>query len=1002
MFKRIMKIFGIVFGGFVVIVGAFFGITALRGGFNEESIPVTELVFEGEDTNILNVYTLEDKTFKLNCYPLDATNQTIEVKTYDQVGVLDNAPKQIKAGEPFTLKIRKDANGNNVAGSVTLEFKAGSIATATINMQVDVAIPDNVLYFAGNTNDRYTATGKTFTLGKTTTSTKVYLKSELVNAFNVTVGSGVNKQNLKSAMIDYTYYNLEGDIIDRKTPEDFSVLTPNSSTNPLDNTTSWHFEIPIIPNESGKIIINAKMHRTYEIEQEYINGGFATLADQLYINPNNSIVIAKLASYNEFLNKYIKYFDTTEESYAFFSGSPDGKVKLSTYEAVRMSEKFIFVSCSAEINITAVNLHKIESIASITKFNVFDSVNYAKNSSTVVGNNTANNIINAFDLKLTLDNGAEEIENEDIAIEGLYDTLSLSPYLYVSADQTTTSDDSDSLINITKYNSVPVYGFIPVDGVVMTAYQPITANMIPYLSESEMPDGLQDFDPAFSTPVGYLIALDDDKSRHDFNYMSINERVNSKGDRYWEASFNVPLDQPVNEGDSTVGIKKALYIKFNVEGLNLNTNTAIHRETYSRVTIDYSEYEFSGAYQFLSLASQKLQNGSYQNLKNNMALNESLGNTSVSAGYSSREQNICVNTTNVSNFDNVQYKNVLYFAESESNKEGDNKKILTVGKYTFKGMDGTQYTMGENALEGERIPVSNLTNSAVSSSVPMIHALNASTTPVKLFAVVYLSDKEGNPIDLDGNKLSAKVKNEEESSEENYELYVIAISSLNLEENQIYINSFVDNLYYYTTVNSNYEFKIDEKIIAISIPEGSDWKRNDITSLSYKQIDENDNEIIVTLTDNDEKLAQYQEELKLKLLKGIDLNLSVTNKDKYITDDERNKKEAFIINTIEGNTQQYEFDINVANNEQIAFNNLCAEFTKDYAISVGTDVEMSYKIKSKQTENGTEFESIDFKLSINENVEDVQGSGQFKLFLIQMKQIESFLILVYLIVQKIL
>ena len=110
-----MAILGIVFGGFVVLAGAVFGISAATGAFEEKTIQMRKLYFDGDQTKTeKTIYTLEDQTFKIDYIPLDATNKVLDVEYIAGKECIDNPPEQVVAGQPFTLKIRKDEKGKGI------------------------------------------------------------------------------------------------------------------------------------------------------------------------------------------------------------------------------------------------------------------------------------------------------------------------------------------------------------------------------------------------------------------------------------------------------------------------------------------------------------------------------------------------------------------------------------------------------------------------------------------------------------------------------------------------------------------------------------------------------------------------------------------------------------------------------------------------------------------------------------------------------------------------
>lgn len=901
MFKRIMKIVAMCLGIFLGVSALGVGIYALQGGFSTKEIRITKIYF-GDDSSKPNeeVYTLTDVTRTINFEPLDATNKTLQVIVEDEVGVLEDAPKTVTAGEPFTLKIKKDDKGNNVGGVVTLKFHQGekNIIRAELKLIVDVAIPDNVLYFSGNgnANDKLNTNGKTFTMAISNNEQSVYLKSELVNAFELKSGD----TNLKSAKVSYTYYDLAGNEISNKSFTD-EELTTDKSFDSTTNTYNYFYKIPVTPSSSGRIDITAKMHRTYEIEKEYNSYNFDNIEEVIakrgYSDANLAEASRQLALYNEFINKYIEYFDTTDESYNFFKDKnidDSGKISLS-YSAVAESKKYVYLTCTATINVTAVNLTGITSIKDASTYKVFNKVNFA--TETISGINTTN-ILDTFKLSLTISN--ETVSNVDTEKANLFKTLDVQPYMYVNRE--VYAEDMGEGGNKTWENYstlVPVYGF-----------------------DSNSPI-IEPFDES-SSEIGYLILLQKDGVSSSTEYITVTPKLNSAdGKNYWEVSFNVPL----RENLSDVEILKALYLQFSVKGMVLETGEEIKKESYSRIYIDYTDYKFKDT------DTSRL---TFNTISSQMTINKELGNAD---GYALDTQVISINTSSsyITNYDDVQYKSIMYFVETSSNKiEGSaNGKIVSSGLYEFVDMLGNYYSFGDSNLIGERIPTYD------SNGNCYIQTINASLDPVKIFAVVYLSDTNGNPIDLNGKRISL---NESESFTGQNKLVVVAISDISMNMAKFTIDSFVDNMNYYTKSVAS------QQVAGLSFDAGSFIKRNHI--LTYQDATGN------VLQGQD--LKDLQNFLRLKLLKDYEFVLYASNFElgadglPYDEDGDSEVTYKFMYYNESGELVELTrvFKKNTRTNKQIALNNMCGiDFTKNYKLESGDNISIVTTVEEDENLN---------------------------------------------------
>ena len=86
MFKRILKIVSICLAGFIVIVGAGFGIFAITGGFKTVTINIIKLYMDDANKADKTIKILEDRTVKLNFEPYNATNTKLEVAFIEETG----------------------------------------------------------------------------------------------------------------------------------------------------------------------------------------------------------------------------------------------------------------------------------------------------------------------------------------------------------------------------------------------------------------------------------------------------------------------------------------------------------------------------------------------------------------------------------------------------------------------------------------------------------------------------------------------------------------------------------------------------------------------------------------------------------------------------------------------------------------------------------------------------------------------------------------------------
>lgn len=930
MFKRILKIVGICFAIFIVLCGAGVGIYALQGGFKNTKINIIKLYMDDTQKADKTIYTLNDFTTQINCEPLNATSKELEVIIQDpmrieedgklvQEGILKNVPNVVTAGEDFKIEINKDANGNNYGGAVTLTFRPKgddkSIAIFKLKVIVDVVIPNNSLYFSGNNSDEYsTIYGKTITMGRGNSEKYVYLKSNLVNAFYLEANLEEGKKNLKSAEISYTYVTLDGkrsydmnkgDFVDIKSGQSavintFTNLNYNRVYNEVDNEYNYYFEVPVTPKESGVITMTAKMHKTYEIQQDYIAGDFDNMIEPSVNNPNGQLQLDK---FNEFINKYISYFDTSDESYEFFKNymKADGTINLN-YKAVNNAKEFIFQTTKSTINITAVNLDSITSTDVPEEFDVFSELTY-----------NTKQISDKFSLKIGL--SEENVAQEENETANLLDTLEVSPYIYLEKSEYLNNRD-------TLWQN---YGIVlPVTDFTNKG-KPVVLEMDDDDYSSEKLEGID--------CIGYLIALSNKNSYKEYMTVSKNNQASNK---QWTLNFDVPLPQN-NVETSVKTATKALFLQFQVTGMDLNTSEKIVKNDYTRIYINYEEYKYN---------DQENAKISFSSTPKRMSINTNVQNAN-NYNYASElnTQTIKVSLEDsISNYNSVQYKRIMYFVEQKSNKleNGGGNKLATVGSYKFRYMNdgaiGSSSTIKrfdtEEDLIGERLICDWYTNKDPEYK---LYALNASLEPARIFAVVYLSDKDGNPIDINGRPITI---NESIVGGEETTLVVFAISDITQNGmTSVTIDNFVSNLNYYTVSKIGYSINEDvdtdgdgntDTTISYTVAE-NDWvKRNKIDGYVDSE---------TGLSFSNEKLEELQNFLKVKMLykNKITLyatNFELTNEGTLSDVDTANATLTMDIRDFYGNIiKDKAYDINTYQNKQLALNNM-ANSISDYYLNV--------------------------------------------------------------------
>ena len=145
--KKALKIIGIVLGSLIALIGVAAGIAAITGVFSNKKINITALSWETDKVRVVDDYTTT-----INFLPANANQLDVELKlVYADGSNIVEIPSTVKAGEPFTIKLKKDANGNNIGGEVVIQAKTQLVVSSTnLKILVDVPIPNNGLVLASD------------------------------------------------------------------------------------------------------------------------------------------------------------------------------------------------------------------------------------------------------------------------------------------------------------------------------------------------------------------------------------------------------------------------------------------------------------------------------------------------------------------------------------------------------------------------------------------------------------------------------------------------------------------------------------------------------------------------------------------------------------------------------------------------------------------------------------------------------------------------------------
>lgn len=324
--KNILKIIGLAFLIVGVIVGSSFAIGYFRGDFGEKNISIDTLSFSEN-----SFLVVEDFDINLNYSPLEATelNATLKVEVGKD---LVTVPTNVKANEPITIKLNKDAKGNNKGGYVEISAKSGNMAAdQRLRFWIDVAIPNVGL--DDTTNGLLIATNAphdTLTSGGAAFNVYVYTNPSLA-LYADTRGSqenqtGVIRNDAIDLLKSYKNIKLTSDnsssieILNNGVGvESFGYYDPNYKTrganSPFsedDRPTSHHtvsmrylkFTVQPKLSSDADITLTAKSLRTYFMQRDFVNVNDAKYEGDL---------ISAFRDFSLYIEKYKHYISGNEE-----------------------------------------------------------------------------------------------------------------------------------------------------------------------------------------------------------------------------------------------------------------------------------------------------------------------------------------------------------------------------------------------------------------------------------------------------------------------------------------------------------------------------------------------------------------------------------------------------------------------------------------------------------------------------------------------------------------
>ena len=284
--KKALKIVGIIFGALFGLIGVATAVAAISGAFSHPEISIESLSWETDKVRVV-----EDFQATVNFLPENANQLDVELNlVYAEGANVVEFPKTVKAGEPFNIKLKKDANGNNVGGEVVIQAKTQLVVSQTnLKILVDVPIPNDGLVIASDfdTEDEQNI------LDAGASDFSLYVFTNPTKALNPNTGSDIDL-NVAYKNIQIKSANTSKlQILDEGT-QTTGFYCPkyieHEHTGPFKNangvkftTTTCDHGTALIPykyieyraraleSTQAPVIVTAKALRTYDMQEQYVD-----------------------------------------------------------------------------------------------------------------------------------------------------------------------------------------------------------------------------------------------------------------------------------------------------------------------------------------------------------------------------------------------------------------------------------------------------------------------------------------------------------------------------------------------------------------------------------------------------------------------------------------------------------------------------------------------------------------------------------------------------------
>ena len=813
---RYLKIVAISIAILLGFAGVAIGIAAIGGKFNQKPIQLTEIYFSeesvgGDETNkALHKYAVIEKatTFVVSYLPSNATNRVINVTIVGgNKSIFENVPSAITGGAPFTLTPAKYDDGYNKTGSILLKFENPYCSTECyLHIAIDQTISNTKVEEDGKTVDCFNINTSIDESGKeipglaiqdNSTLGPTYLmnsSSMMKNEENPNKGGRILwvKSNFLNAVdpdtgTAFPAQGQDGGVSTLYNPILFSLVSRNNGmeerieandiklTQTYDEATrSYMLRLTSENRQTKQFYLKMQMHRSYKLKSEFENSGFndfkSKFNDMLNLETNQEYKDL-CGKFKTFINKYYSvYFKPSDENNNNFIKNEiiDSSSDSYALNTIIKAIDIVMVTQYQSFRIIDINVNNFmfNSITKKWEFNVFGNENTTIDD---ISGLSSSALTSKFNLSFDIAGESSDLTDEQFKneIKLLKSNVKITPVVWDSKN----TDSKLSIANLISQNSNAeyIYQNENINNSETNPFKIVNAGKMEY-------------------KTGFL-----DGS----NFIEVIRNGN-------EVEFVPKLPSKLYSKDENTF---KIYLVFSIETVDKDGNNKVF---YNYIEVVINKDNIIGN---LKVKEPK-----------EMIVNSEYLNANVYAGKTqSLEYSI--------ESELMQYKTVKIFADEASIKIGTD-----LSKINIAGKNKANLIKYENFNEDEKITYKDAENKDITlielgtityddqAQIGVeIEAICAQfNSPVKLYAVLILTDKDGNPIDRDGKLLYQTVdengkikiidnngKVEYKDGEKNVyydfsgknldtvDYYTLAWST---EPTDLKISSVVDNIYFYTYI----------------------------------------------------------------------------------------------------------------------------------------------------------------------------------------------------------